>query len=378
MSPEAVSTVLVVAGEASADAHGAKVLAQLRARMPQVHFYGLGGEKMLAAGLEPVADARVLGVVGITEALRGLVRIRRIYQSLLAETQRRQPAVALLMDLPDFNLRLAGKLKGLGVPVVYYLAPQVWAWRKGRIRPLRRRVARLCVVFPFEQDFFRQQGLPVEFVGHPLTEDKSISAEPDSNRIVLLPGSRPREIQRLLPAMIGAARIMLRERPALKFDLPLAPGLEADEVEEAILSSGVDVQILRQPVAQVLAGARLALSASGTVTLEAALADVPQVVIYRISKLSYALAKLLVRISRVCIVNILAGRDLVPELLQRRVRAELIAQEAQTLLADGPARERVLAGYQELKTLLGNQRPSTRVASILETYLGHSMARSQS
>jgi lipid-A-disaccharide synthase len=364
------ASVLVVAGEASADAHGAKVIRSLRERIPSVQSFGLGGGQMEQAGLERVADPGALNVVGISEAIRGLGKIRRVFKTLVAETRKRKPSVALLMDLPDFNLRLAKQLKRIGVPVVYYLAPQAWAWRKGRVRQIRRRVDRLCVVFPFEESFFSAHGVPVEFVGHPLKEEISVPLESDAKRIVLLPGSRPREIQRLLEPLARAALLLQRENPELTIELPLAPGLDKNHIESELDRIGLVARVREESAFEVLHGARLALAASGTVTLEAALAGVPMVVVYKVSRLTYCLVRPFFQLPFVCIVNILAGRMLVPELLQGRVQAESIFREAVALMSDDPRREEVVAGFRKISQDLGGKQPSVRVAEILSGYIG--------
>lgn len=366
LSPGESSSLLVVAGEASADAHGARVVDRLKQNLPGVECFGLGREKLAAAGLSAVADSDALRVVGISEALRGLSKIRRVFKRVMQEVERRKPSAALLIDLPDFNLRLARRLKKRGVPVVYYVAPQAWAWRKGRVRQLRRRVHRLCVVFPFEAEFFKSHGVPTEFVGHPLTEEQLPQSRPQPNRVAIVPGSRPREIERLLPALAEAARILKEKNSDLQFVLPLAPGIAEERVRELLRAAGVDVELVHGGALAVLPGSRLALAASGTATLESALAGVPLVVVYRVSRTTYLLVRPIYRLPYVCIVNILAGRRLVPELLQGRASAENIARAAQPLLEDGPVREGMLAGLREVaQSLRSDRRPSERVAGIL-------------
>ena len=334
--------------------------------MPAVECFGLGRERLAAAGLSAVADSDALRVVGISEALRGLFKIRRVFKRVLEEVKKRKPAAALLIDLPDFNLRLARRLKRLGVPVVYYVAPQAWAWRKGRVRQLKRRVRKLCVVFPFEVEFFNGHGVPAEFVGHPLTEEKFQRSPDRPNRVAIVPGSRPREIERLLPALAGAARILKEKVPDLEFVLPLAPGIAGQRVRELLSAAGVEATLVPGGTPAALSGSRLALAASGTATLESALAGVPMVVVYRVSRMTYLLVRPIYRLPYVCIVNILAGRRLVPELLQGRANAEAIARAALPLLADGKERAGMLTGLSEVaRSLESDRRPSERVAGVL-------------
>ncbi len=361
--------LLLVAGEASGDAHAARVLERLHQRLPGLDCFGLGGAQLRAAGQDVVADGTALNVVGLSEVVRGLSGVLRLRDRLLAEVERRRPAAALLVDLPGFNLHLAGRLKRMGVPVIYYIAPQAWAWRRGRVRKIRRRVDQLCVIFPFEREFFGRRGVAVEYVGHPLLEQRVPAAPPIGNRVALLPGSRPREVERLLPAIAGAAQ-RLRERwPELRFRLPLAPGIAAGPVQQTLAAAGVEAELVGGGAATALRGARLGLVASGTATLEAALAGVPMVVVYRVSRTSYALVRPLFQLDHVCIVNILAGRRLVPELLQSAARPEPIAAAAAPLLADSAERRRVLAGLAEVAAGLSGPRPSERVAGILAARL---------
>lgn len=349
--------------------HAAKVIARLRLLYPAIEVFGIGGPYLKAQGMITTAEASALNVVGISEAWHSLGQIRNISLSLLEEVDRRRPTVALLVDLPDFNLRLAKALKRRAVAVVYYIAPQAWAWRQGRVRTLRKYVERLCVVFPFEQDFFARHKVPVEFVGHPLTEQPPPEAASDPNRVVLLPGSRTREIDRLLIPLVQAARLLQAAKPNLRFYLPVAPGLDSKQIALRVSTQDVTVQLTHDGAVAALAGARLALAKSGTSTLQATLAGVPMVVVYKVSWLTYALLKPLVNVSHVCMANILAGRTIVPELLQNQVQPELIAKRALSLINDGPERQQTLEELRKVANSLGAGRPSQRVAEILATHL---------
>ena len=369
--------LLVVAGEASGDLHGARVLAQVRRRLPGLRAFGLGGQGMGEEGFECLADPSALNVVGLSEALRGIPRALALRKTLLAQVRVRRPAAALLIDLPGFNLNLAAHLKRLGVPVVYYVAPQAWAWRRGRVRKIRKRVDRLCVIFPFEQAFFSKYGIPTRFVGHPLMEacDAGVFVSPFAPPVVaLVPGSRAREVERLLPALAGAARILAAEDPSLRFKLPLAPGMDPQAVRAELAAAGIEAELTRGGASEALRGARLALVCSGTATLEAALAGVPMLVVYRVSRTTYALGKALARVDHMCIVNLLAGRRLVPELLQSAVEPASIAAQARTLLADGQERERVLAGMRAVVDSLRGPCASVGVAQVLLETMGREAA----
>ncbi len=361
--------MLVVAGEASADAHGAGVIQRLRERFPDLRCFGLGGERLVSQGLDRLADADDLNVVGLSEVVRRLPRVLAVRDRLLEQVHRRKPGAALLIDLPGFNLHLAGRLKRIGVPVIYYIAPQAWAWRKGRVRKIRRRVDRLCVIFPFEEEFFASHGVAAEYVGHPLLERDIERVEPEGAVVAIVPGSRPREVERLLPPLAGAARILAGEIPGLRIKLPLAPGVDARRVSALLRAAGIEAEIVRGGAVKALAGARLGLVTSGTATLEAALAGVPMVVVYRVSRTTYALVRPFFQLDHVCIVNILAGQRLVPELLQGAVRPERIASAARPLLAEGAERDGVLSGLRQVVDGLRGPRPSERVARILADVL---------
>jgi lipid-A-disaccharide synthase len=364
-------SLLVVAGEASGDLHGANAIARLREKLPSVGCFGLGGQLLVDQGLDRIADPAALNVVGITEVLKGLHRIRGIFQKILAEVDRRRPTAALLIDLPDFNLRLAKKLKSRGIPVIYYVAPQAWAWRKGRVRQIRKHVTKLCAIFPFEEPFFLRYQIPVEFVGHPLTEVHPTPATP-CDCIALVPGSRPREVERLLPPILGAAKLLKKEYPSLQFVIPVAPSVDKDFIRTQLEKTGMDAQLVEGGASAALKGSRLALIASGTATLEAALLGVPMVVVYRVSTLTYMMVRPIYQLPHVCIVNILAGCSLVPELLQGSVTPKAIARAARVLVSDGPAREEALRGLGEVARSLGQARPSERVAEVLLGVLGKS------
>jgi len=358
--------LLVVAGEASADAHGAEVVRCLTERRPDIECFGLGGERLVEAGLRRIADPGVLNVVGVSEALRRLPAIRRLFRAVLAETERQRPRAALLLDLPDFNLRLARRLRRWNIPVVYYIAPQAWAWRRSRVRQIRRRVARLCAIFPFEAAFFSSFGIPTEYVGHPLAGLPPASPE-QPPKLALLPGSRPREVERLLPPILGAARILARRHPELRPVLAVAPGMDGAMLKDRARAEGLEVETASGGQ-EALRGATVALCASGTATLEAALLEVPVVICYKVSWITYAMVRPIFRLPHVGIVNILAGRAVAPELLQSRARPEALAAAAERLL-EGPDREAALRAFGEIRTALGDRRPAPRVAEIVESFL---------
>lgn len=375
--------VLVVAGEASGDLHAARLISELRRRVPGLVPFGLGGDEMRAAGLESVAHSSEISVVGITEVLKVLPRAREIFASLLKEVERRRPALAVLVDFPDFNLRLAKELKSRGVEVVYYISPQVWAWRRGRIKTIARIVDRMLVLFPFEVGFYRKHGVDVVHVGHPLVDEVPAlpqawdQGEPVGGpcgpyrrpyRIALLPGSRMSEVESLLPTLLEAVRALAGRLP-VEAHLIKAPTISRDLLEEHVQLSGLPVIIVEEDRFAAIADSHLALCASGTATLEVGLLGTPMIMVYRLASWTYALAKLLVRLPNVSLVNLVSERRIVPELIQREANPERIAAEAERLLTDAAAREEMRAGLAGLRGRLGEGGASARAAAAVAEML---------
>ena len=373
MSPPAAPApgpLLMVAGEASGDLHGARLLAELRRRLPGLSAFGLGGDELAAAGLERLAAASEISVVGLVEALAVLPRARRIFRELLAECERRRPALAVLVDFAEFNLRLARELKRRGVPVVYYISPQVWAWRRGRVADVAEQVDEMLVLFPFEEEFYRRHGVRVTWVGHPLVDevpelegawDRGTPAAGEPYRLALLPGSRRSEVAALLPAMLGAAQ-RLAERVPLRVRLIRAPSLPRELLEEPLAGCGLDVRVVESGRFDAVADCHLALCASGTATLEVGLLRTPMIVLYRLAGWTWLLARLLVRVPHASLVNLVLERGAVPELLQSHAEPEAVAAEAEAILTDP---ERVAAMRRDLGALrarLGEAGATARAA----------------
>ncbi|MES1211849.1 MAG: lipid-A-disaccharide synthase, partial [Acidobacteriota bacterium] len=319
-------------------------------------------------GLQPVAHSSEVSVVGITEVLRVLPRIREVFASLLAEVDRRRPDAAVLIDFPDFNLRLARQLARRGLRVVYYISPQVWAWRKGRVRTIARLVDRMLVLFPFEVDFYRRHHVKVVHVGHPLVDEvPQLSnawerGEPDGPfRIALLPGSRLSEIESLLPTMLKAVRRLAAELP-IEVELIKAPTVPREVLEEQIELAGLPVRIVSEDRFATIADSHLALCASGTATLEVGLLGTPMIVVYRLGFWTWNLARLLVRLPSISLVNLVLGRRVVPELLQGDANPDRIAFEAESILLDDRARTEMREGLAELRGKLGEGGASVRAA----------------
>jgi lipid-A-disaccharide synthase len=362
--------LLVVAGEASGDLHGARLISELRRRVPGLTVFGLGGDEMRSAGLQAVAHSSEISVVGLVEALKVLPRAREIFADLLAEVDRRRPAVAVLIDFPEFNLRLARKLKGRGLGVVYYISPQIWAWRRGRVKAIARRVDRMLVLFPFETDFYRQHGVDVVHVGHPLVDEVPEllqvwdQGEPVAGpyRLALLPGSRLSEVEALLPTLLAAVRRLAAELP-IEARIIQAPTIARELLEEHVDFSGLPVRILSADRFQAIADSHLALCASGTATLEVGLLGTPMIVAYRLAGWTYILGKLLVRLPDVSLVNLVLGRRVVPELIQDEANPERIAAEAARLLLCAEARNEMRSALGELRDRLGEGGASGRAAA---------------
>ena len=340
--------LLVVALEASADLHGAAVLRELQSLRPGLRAFGAGGPRMRAAGFEALVRAEDHSVMGIAEVLPALPGILEAMDVLRDAARDRRPAAALLIDSPDFNLRLARRLRELRIPVAYFIGPSVWAWRRYRVRQIARDVARMLVILPFEARFYRQHHVAAVYVGNPVADahraDSSVPARALRGVLALLPGSRPQEIRRIWPAMLAAARALKERHPGLGLIVPVAP-----TIDRAMLGEVADVELVDGNAPEVLARADAAIVASGTATLEAALALTPLVVVYRTSWLSWIIGRLLVRLRFISLVNLLAGRALVPELLQSRCTAGRIVEAVDPLLSATPERSEQLEGMQAIR-----------------------------
>jgi lipid-A-disaccharide synthase len=365
---------MIVAGEASGDQHGAKLVAELRRSNPAIFFCGIGGKAMASAGVRILVDTADLTVVGITEVIaklpvvyRSLAVAKRLLQSL-------KPDLLILIDFPDFNLRVAATARKLGIPVLYYISPQIWAWRRGRVKKIGKLVSHMAVILPFEADFYSAHGIPVTFVGHPLLdritgdEEEGDTAEDSAEHtlIGLLPGSREVEIKRLLPVMLDAAERMHKQDPRLKFAVSVAPTVERKLLEAMIKGRGGDgsISLSETPVERLFAMCRLVVAASGTVTLQAAIAGTPMVIIYKVSQISYWLGRALIRVDHIGMINLIAGRRLVPELIQDQATAAEISDQVFGLLSDEKRFAQLKKDLLTAGQLLGGAGASRRVAQI--------------
>lgn len=376
--------IMIVTGEASGDLHGANLLRAMQRRLPEMTACGMGGRELASSGMEILCDAAKVSVVGIFEVLAHLGDIVAAQRVLRRRMRQERPDLLILIDLPDFNLMLAKQAKRLGIPVFYYISPQVWAWRSGRIRLLRQRVDKIGVILPFEEEFFRRHGVVADYVGHPLldTVATSMGSEEFCHRhgiaadalcIGLLPGSRKREISSLLPVFLDAARLLeerLGRRPV--FLLPQASTIEEADLDAAGLSAArksLDLRVIREERYDMMAACQAVMAASGTVTLELAILGVPMVVAYRLSPATYFLAKLLVRLDAFSLPNLIAGRMAVPELLQKEVTAARLADEVAALLQDGEKMAAMRAALDEVRQRLGRPGASQLAAQSALTLL---------
>ena len=373
--------VLLVAGEASGDLHGADVLTALRARLPDVEVFGLGGERLRAAGMHTVADAGEVATVGVLEGVGRLRTLVRVYRALARQLRASRPDLCVLIDFPEFNLRLARVAKRAGVPVLYYIGPQVWAWRRGRVRQIARLVDRLAVVFPFEPGLYAHRLAAVEFVGHPLL-DRTMATrsreetlrlhglDPARRTVLLLPGSRAKEIDYILPQLLDAVRD-LAATGQYQFPLGLAHTLDRRDLEARVQGAGVPVPVIDHDLYNLIAASDIALVTSGTATLECALLECPMVIVYRLSPVTFALGRLLVRgVSHVGMPNIVAGRAVVPELLQGEATGPRIAAEARAILEDPARQGTIRAGLRDVRAALGRGGAALRAAAIAAEMMG--------
>ena len=369
--------LFVSCGEPSGDFYGAELVRHLRATEPRLEVFGLGGDRLEAQGASLLAHTRDLAMVGITEVVRHVGRLHRLFGRVVREIDRRRPDVAVLVDYPDFNLRLARQLKARGVPVVYYVSPQIWAWKSGRIRTIRDTVTRMLVIFPFEEEMYRQAGVSVTFVGHPLVDAvrpaersaflRELGLHPERPVVALLPGSRRGEVAHNLPPLAGAVALLAARRPDLLFLLARAPGLD-DGLFDAPLA-GTPVRVVEGRIHAVVGSAAVALVASGTATVETALIGTPMVVVYRLSPLTYFLGRPFVHVERYAMPNLVAGRLVVPELIQADFTPERVAAEALSLLENGARAEAMRRDLAEVRLKLGGPGASQRAAAIVTRLL---------
>ena len=369
--------VLIVAGEASGDLHGANLVKAMKKMDRDILFQGIGGDRMVIAGVDIAAHSSQMAVVGLTEVFSKSNIILSTYFQLRSILKNEQPDLLIVIDYPGFNISLAGAAKKFGIPVLYYISPQLWAWRSGRVKKISQRVNRMAVILPFEKDFYKDMGtdMPVDYVGHPLMDQvpqdfnitkikNDFGIKGDDTVISLLPGSRSEEIKKLLPDMLGAARLISKRIKNLKCLLPIAPTISPELIDSIIGLSDLKVITTGNGVYNCLAVSDLAYVASGTATLETAIMGVPMIITYRISPLSFAIAKRVVKVPHVGLVNLVAGEEVAPELLQEDVVPEKMAEKALEILENEKNKKIIKEKLAGVKASLGEPGASARTAKI--------------
>jgi lipid-A-disaccharide synthase len=368
--------VMISAGEASGELYGALLSREIKKRWPDTEIFGIGGHHMKEEGVSLIAP--ITHVVGLVEVIKHLPDVKRALDKARNALTRRKPDVLVLIDYPDFNITLARKAKDEGIPILYYVSPQVWAWRSGRVKKIASLVNRMAVLFPFEVEYYKHTGLPCEFVGHPIAETISITEskeeikaklglDPDRDVISLLPGSRPGELRRHLTIIINVAENIVAEFPDMQIIMPLVP---ATKIREKLPDN---IKVIYGRTTEALACSEAAVVASGTATLETALLGIPMVVYYRVSPLTFFLGKLLIDVNFISLVNLLSGKKVVEELLQKDATVENVFSELKRLLTDRTYRTEMIEALEKIQEMMEGKRTSERVARITGEVAGWDM-----
>ena len=366
----------MVAGEVSGDLHGAHLVQAIHRLDPEVQFLGVGGEGLERAGMKLLYSSRALSVVGITEVLPKIRSILKAFKILKQSLDRERPDLVILIDFPDFNLRLAKAAHRRNIPVLYYISPQVWAWRSGRVKQISRWVKKMIVFFPFEVPIYREAGVDVEWVGHPLVDIarptlsrgeafRRFGLDPGRQTIALLPGSRTGEITRLLPILLDSAQRLQKEIKTIQFIIPLAASIPKAMMTPFIEKIPVPFTLIEGQTYDVMNISELLITASGTATLEGAVVGTPMVIIYRVSMLSYWIGRALIHVDHIGLVNLVAGRRIVPELIQKEANPRRIAEEALQILKDPARSQEMRRAMAEVRQHLGQPGATERAARIV-------------
>ncbi|MFA6409312.1 MAG: lipid-A-disaccharide synthase [Gammaproteobacteria bacterium] len=360
---EKPKTIFLVSGEASGDLHGSNLIRDLKAHDPNLLFLAMGGDRMQDAGAELVINSQDLAFVGLGDVLKNIVKLRRIFHKVLHSIRESKPDLVILIDYPGFNLRLAKKIKQLGIRVLYYISPQIWAWHQSRIRLIRNYIDHMAVILPFEAAFYQQYGVPVTFVGHPLlktvkpsmtkTAARTYFAIDDDDLVIgLMPGSRKSEIRYLLPVMIEAAEIIHEHYINSTFILPLAANLHESEIRPYLDNAKVPIKIIKENHYDAMQVCSAMIVASGTATLEVAILGIPEVLIYKTSRFNYTLGKRLIKVPFLGLCNLIMGKEVIPELWQYDVTPAAIANKIQTIFSNTSYREQMLADFRKVREML--------------------------
>jgi lipid-A-disaccharide synthase len=372
--------IMLVAGEVSGDLHGAHLVEAIHRIDPEVQFFGVGGEGLKRRGMKLLYPAHSLSVVGLTEVFIKLRSILEALQRLKKSIDQERPDLVILIDFPDFNLRLAKIAHRRGIPILYYISPQVWAWRPKRIKLIARLVKKMVVLFPFEVPLYEAAGVDIEWVGHPLLDIvkptlpqevafQQFGLDPKRRTIGLLPGSRKHEVERLLPPLLASAHLLQKEIPDLQFIIPLAPGISKTILSSQMKNISVPVKVVEGFTYDVMNLSELLITASGTATLEGAILGKPMVIVYKVSLPSYWIGKRLIRVNHIGLVNLVAEKEIVPELIQKDVNPERITEEALRILKDPILRQRMTESMAEVRRNLGEPGAAQRAARIVTSLL---------
>jgi lipid-A-disaccharide synthase len=375
-----MKTVMIVSGESSGEFYGALLAGAIRSIWPDVRIIGIGGERMKAAGVEMMSG--ISSALGLTEMIPSIKKLRMAFRAATKALTEASPDVVVLIDYPDFNFKVGRVAKKLGIKVLYYVSPQLWAWRKGRVRTMAKFVDRIAVLLPFEEEIYKRVNIPCEFVGHPVMEEieeyekntrASIrtpnSEPPQAGRtpvIALLPGSRPNEMKTLLPVFIELVKVLKSQLPDCRFMLPLAPNIEAGRFDAYLnMLKDEGVVLVKGETIKTLASSDAAVIASGTATFQAALLGIPTVVVYKLSWLSYLTAKAVIDVKYIALVNIIMNKGIFPELIQHRANAGEIAEELKKILFDPDYRDGMASSLNAARNIFAGKRPSRRVAEMI-------------
>ena len=373
------SRIMIIAGETSGDLHGAKLVSAMQKRNNGLFFCGIGGRALKETGVDILIDASEISVVGITEVFSKTPGILRGLRMVKKTLKTAPPDLLILVDFPDFNLHVASTAKKNKIPILYYISPQIWAWRRGRVKKIGKLVDHMAVILPFEEEFYKEKNIPVTFVGHPLMENSLPSKDALSEKwlgnmpvVGLLPGSRHGEIARHLPIMLEAARILFQKVKPIKFVISLAPDVEENYIKDMVkkFSGTGTFEIVSGDVRKIFEKSKIVIAASGTVTLEAAISGTPMVIIYKVSPVSYFLGKNLIRVQHIGLVNLIAGKEIVPELIQEAASPAGIANTVFKMLNDPSTLKTLSLELLSIRNRLGGPGASNRVADIAFGLLG--------
>ncbi len=374
--------ILIIAGEASSDSHAASLVKAINSISPDIKFFGIGGKSMQSAGVELLYNIVNLAVMGPVDLIEHYSKLRKIYYHLCSLAKQNKPDCAILIDYPGFNLKIAKYLKALGIPIIYYVSPQIWAWGAGRIKKIRRLVDKILVLFSFEEELYKKEGVKVSFVGHPLLDsvkqtiqrDKfltQLNINPKKTTVGILPGSRNHEVTRILPIMLDAAKLMQDSLGAdnVEFLLPIANTIKKDFVKSFLKQRKINITLIEGNTYNALSASYVAMVASGTATLETALLGIPMAIVYRVAMLTYLLLRAVIRIPYIGMVNVMSGKKIVPEFVQYNAKGRLIAEYLLELIRNKDRWQEVKNSILEIKPKLGSPGASTRAAEEVVNFL---------